>query len=69
MAPPRKTLALLKKYKIPTLLFEGDTYSVASEIHSIKVKIKPEDKQKIDTIVKMVNQYVDIDKIVENISN
>ena len=68
MAPQPETLALLEKHKIPTLLSEGDTYSIAAKIHSIKVKIKPEDKNKIDIIMKMINRYVDVDKIVESIS-
>jgi BioD-like phosphotransacetylase family protein len=67
--PSSKTLALLEKHKIPTLLSDCDTYSIASKIHSMKVKIKPEDKNKIDIIIKMINQYVDVDKIVDNISD
>ena len=66
--PSLEILALLEKHKIPTLLSEGDTYSIAAKIHSMKVKIKPEDKDKIDIIKKMVSRYVDVDKIVENIS-
>ena len=67
-AEPRlEIFNLLKKYKIPTLLSAGDTYSIAAKIHSIKVKIKPEDKNKIDIIIKMVERYVDVDAIVENI--
>lgn len=66
--PNLKVLNLLKKYKIPTLLSDGDTYSIAAKIHGIKVKIKPEDKNKINIIVKMVDKYVDVDKIVENIT-
>ena len=66
--PPAKIVALLEKYKIPTLLSGGDTYSIAARIHSMKIKIKPEDKNKIDIIIKMINQYVDVDRIIENIS-
>ena len=65
--PSKKIISLLKKNKIPTLLSGGDTYSIAAKIHSMKVKIKPEDKEKIDIIVKMVDRYVDVDKIIENI--
>ncbi|UCD55471.1 MAG: AAA family ATPase [Candidatus Omnitrophota bacterium] len=67
MEPPARIIALLEEHRIPTLLSEGDTYSIAAKIHSIKVKIKPEDKNKIDIIIKMVNRYVDMDRIVENI--
>ncbi|MGB2705524.1 MAG: AAA family ATPase [Candidatus Omnitrophota bacterium] len=68
MEPPPEIFNLLKKYKIPTLVSGGDTYSIAAKIHSIKVKVKPEDKNKIDIIIKMVDKYVDVDKIVESIS-
>jgi len=66
--PPAETLRLLEKHKIPTLLSTGDTYSIAAKIHNIQVKIKPEDKNKIDIVIKMVNKYVDVDRIVENIA-
>ena len=39
MEPRPKILKLLKQYRIPTLLSEGDTYSIAAKIHSMKVKI------------------------------
>lgn len=65
--PRPRVLKLLERYRIPTLLSEGDTYSIAAKIHSMKVKIKPEDKNKIDIIKKMVDRYVDMDKIIENI--
>jgi len=68
MEPKPKLIELLEKNKIPTLFYEGDTYSIAAEIHSMKVKIKPEDKEKIDIIIKMVSKYVDVDKIVESIT-
>jgi len=68
MKPPLWIFSLLKKYKIPTLLSPGDTYSIAAKIHNIKIKIKPEDKNKIDIVIKMVNEYVNVDKIVKNIT-
>ena len=66
--PKDKTIALLEKNKIPTLLSDGDTYLIAARIHSMKIKIKPDDKNKIGIIMKMVKQHVDIDKIVEAIT-
>jgi BioD-like phosphotransacetylase family protein len=65
--PSPRIVDLLKKARIPTLVSEGDTYSIAAKIHSIKVKIKPEDKNKIDIIVKMVQRYVDVDALVDSI--
>ena len=68
MMTSSRIITELEKYRIPTLLHEGDTYSIAAKIHSMKVKIKPEDKNKIDIIIKMVNRYVDIDSIIKSIS-
>jgi len=69
MKPPGKALPLLEKCKIPTLLSEGDTYSIAAKIHNMKVKIKPEDKHKIDIIIQMVERYVDVDRIIDSITD
>ena len=63
--PEPEIIDKLEACGIPTLLSEKDTYAIASDINNIKVKIKPEDKKKIDIIVKMVERYVDIDRIVE----
>jgi len=68
IAPPKKILGLLEKNGIPTMLAEKDTYSIAAKIHTMKVKIKPEDKYKISIIVKMISKYVDLDSIIENIT-
>ena len=65
---PAHVIKGLEECRIPTLIYAGDTYSIAARIHSIKVKIKPEDKWKIDIIIKMVDRYVDVDGIVESIS-
>jgi len=68
LEPPAEVVNLLERYQIPTLLSEGDTYSIAAKIHSMKVKIKPEDRMKINIIIKMVNRYIDIESIIGSIS-
>ena len=69
IVPPPKILALLEKAKIPTLLSDHDTYSIAAKIHTMKIKIKPEDKTKIDIIINMVKCHIDTDKIVKIIDS
>ena len=64
----RKVVSLLKEHEIPTLLTDTDTYSIASKINDLEVKIKPEDLNKIEIAIKMVQRYVDIDRLIENIS-
>ncbi|MCQ9206700.1 MAG: AAA family ATPase [Omnitrophica bacterium] len=65
--PSGELIKLLEKTGIPTLFSSGDTYSISARVHAMKVKIKPEDKNKIDIIIRMVERYVDVDKIIENI--
>jgi len=67
LMPHNEVLELVKKVDIPVILTQGDTYSVASMIHDMIIKIKPNDKMKIETAIKLVEEYVDIDRILEEI--
>lgn len=58
--PHRTVIDLVKRAKIPLLLAEGDTYSVASKVHDLTVKIRPEDTEKTKIIKEMIEKYVDI---------
>jgi BioD-like phosphotransacetylase family protein len=64
--PPQKSiLELVRKSTLPVLLVEEDTYSVASKINKLIVKIRPGDADKIKAAEEMVEQYVDIDRILD----
>ena len=67
LLPRIRTLAMLKDTKIPVLVTDEETYSIASRIHSMVVKIKPQDSHKIKIIVGMVEKHVDIDNVLEHI--
>lgn len=54
---------IISRSDIPFILAKQDTYTVASLISSLTVKIRPEDKDKIETIVNMIREFVDLDKI------
>jgi BioD-like phosphotransacetylase family protein len=56
---------LLSQAGIPVLLASTDTYSVSSFIHDLTVKIRPENTAKINMAVKLVKDYVDLDKILK----
>ncbi|MFH1406612.1 MAG: DRTGG domain-containing protein, partial [Candidatus Omnitrophota bacterium] len=65
---PQKTIfGLLKRANIPVLLSPDDTYMAASKIHDLIVKVQPQDKEKIFTIVDLVERYIDIDKILNSL--
>lgn len=64
MMPDKPILDMLSRSGIPVLLAKPDTYTVASKVHDLTIKIRPVDKVKIDTVVKMIHNYVDLDAII-----
>lgn len=65
---PHKTVVdSVRKAKIPLLLAKGDTYSVASCVHDLTVKIRPEHFEKTRIIRDMVEKYVDIKMLSGNL--
>ena len=67
LMPARRSLGALEKADIPVLVTKEDTYKIASRVHSMVVKLKPQDADKIKIIVDMVEKYVDVDKILANL--
>jgi hypothetical protein len=65
--PHPTIVGLIDQANIPLLLARSDTYSVASKVHDLTVKLRPADSDKIERIVKMVKDYVDIDRILDSI--
>lgn len=61
--PKRKFVRALKNAGIPTLASEEDTYSVASAVHGLTVKIKSRDKTKVKLAIDMVEKHLDIKKL------
>jgi len=54
-----------KSASIPVLLAKSDTYTTASEVHDLTVKIRPTDKEKIETVKSLIHDYVDLDMLVK----
>jgi len=40
---------------------------VATSIHDLTVKIRPQDTDKINSVIKLIKDNVDLDKILEGI--
>jgi len=60
--------ALLAEYKnrqIPVLFSKCDTYATVTQLHDLTVKIQPQDKEKIDIIVKLIEDNVDIKRLLK----
>lgn len=67
MVPHPKIMGIIADSRIPVLLANGDTYTVANQVHNLTVKLLPQDKEKIETVVRMIKEFVDIDRIVKEI--
>jgi BioD-like phosphotransacetylase family protein len=65
--PNQSIMDLLDKAGMPVLLAKTDTYTVASCFHDLTVKIKPQDTIKINTVIKLIKDSVDLDKILKGI--
>jgi BioD-like phosphotransacetylase family protein len=50
---------------IPVLLAKSDTYTAASVVHDLTVKIRPTDKEKIETVKNLIHDYVNLDMIMK----
>ena len=64
LMPNRGSMRSLEKSRISVLITKEDTYAIASRIHSMVVKLKPQDKDKIKIIEDMVEERLDIDKVL-----
>jgi phosphate acetyltransferase len=65
---PHKTIQrLIQRTSIPIIAVKGNTYDVAAKFHDLTVKIRPEDKDKIQIATKLIEKYIKIDKILDNI--
>lgn len=62
--PDQPIMNLLSKAQIPVLLSRLDTYDVATCIYDLTVKIRPQDKDKINAVVNLVRENVDLKKIL-----
>ncbi len=65
--PEPPIMNMLEQSHIPVLLAKSDTYDVATHIHDLTVKIRPCDKNKINAVVKLIRDHVDLDKILKGI--
>jgi BioD-like phosphotransacetylase family protein len=67
LIPDAKIINLLKESKIPVLISDFDTYTVAAKIENLTFKIQKTDKDKIREAVRLVKDNVNVDAILENI--
>jgi BioD-like phosphotransacetylase family protein len=65
MTPHERVLDLVKRSNVPTISAPMDSYTVANRIHSMTIKTLPGDHKKIETIKHLVNEHVEVDRLME----
>lgn len=66
--PPQPSIMdLVDKTGIPVILVGEDTYTVASRIAKLIVKIRPGDFDKIRAAEKLVDEFVNVERIIEKL--
>jgi hypothetical protein len=66
-APQPSIMELVARTYVPVILVKEDTYTVASKIAKLIVKIRPDDFEKISAAEAMVDEFVDVDRIIEKL--
>ncbi|HEV2437071.1 MAG TPA: AAA family ATPase [Verrucomicrobiae bacterium] len=64
LRPNEAILKALQTLPIPVLLAKADSYQVASKVHNLTVKTRPNDAEKISLIRNLVAQNVNVKKII-----
>ncbi|MBI5400360.1 AAA family ATPase [Candidatus Saganbacteria bacterium] len=67
ITPHRHVLQLISDFDLPIIQVKADTFSVASYIHDLIVKIRPSDRSKICATEELVENHVNIDRILEKL--
>lgn len=65
ITPHRHVLKIISNFNIPIIQVKADTFSVASYIHDLIVKIQPSDTDKIRATEGLIEKFVDVDRIVD----
>ncbi len=67
LRPPQSILKIIRTMPIPVLLVQADSYEVASKVHTLIVKTRPSDSEKISLIRDIVARNVNVKKIINSL--
>lgn len=65
LMPHRITIELLDRADLPVIAVDHSTYETASKVHDLTVKLLPTDDEKIKLATELVEEYVDVDALLE----
>jgi BioD-like phosphotransacetylase family protein len=61
-------LQMIRRTSIPVLHVEPDAFSVVAEVHAANFKILPEDESKIRRGIEIVEERIDLNRLLESLS-
>jgi len=64
LKPHSAIIEVAEKLEVPVFLAGEDTYTVASKIKELTIKIKPGDEKKIDSLTHLVRENIDLETII-----
>lgn len=67
LRPSTSVLKVIQNMPIPVLLAQADSYKVASKVHNLTVKTRPNDAEKIALIRDIVAKHVNVKKIIASL--
>jgi len=67
LRPTESILKIIRTMPIPILLAQADSYQVASKVHTLIVKTRPSDAEKISLICDIVARNVNVKKIIDSL--
>jgi BioD-like phosphotransacetylase family protein len=65
LRPGPSVLKIIQNVPFPVLLARSDSYEVASKVHDLIVKTRPDDTEKIALIRDLIAEHVDVNKILK----
>lgn len=65
LRPTDKVLKIVGEFPFPVLMAAADSYQVASQVHDLTVKTRPDDTEKISLIRDLIAEHVDVNKILK----
>ena len=65
LRPSETVLKVIQALPFPVLLACEDSYEVASKVHDLIVKTRPDDTAKIALIRDLIAEHVDVEKILD----
>jgi BioD-like phosphotransacetylase family protein len=65
LPPSESVLAVIRELSFPVLLAREDSYEVASQVHDLIVKTRPDDTEKIALIRDLIAEHFDVNKVLK----